>query len=52
MLTLIGVPLDKLTFVRGSNFQLSKKYTLDMYRISALVTTENSILVCVLYNIT
>jgi len=43
MLTLIGVPLDKLRFVRGSDYQLSKEYTLDMYRISALVTTENTI---------
>jgi tyrosyl-tRNA synthetase len=42
MLKLIGVPLDKLKFVRGSDFQLSREYTLDVYRISALVTTEQT----------
>jgi hypothetical protein len=42
MLKLIGVPLDKLKFVRGSDFQLSRGYTLDVYKISALVTTEQT----------
>lgn len=42
MLTYIGVPLDKLKFIRGTEYQLSEKYTMDMYRMSALVTTEHT----------
>jgi tyrosyl-tRNA synthetase len=42
MLTYIGVPLDKLKFIRGTEYQLSAKYTMDMYRMSALVTTEHT----------
>ncbi len=38
----IGVPLDKLEFVRGTDFQLSEKYTLDMYKMSALTTTRDT----------
>lgn len=36
MLEAIGVPLEKLKFVRGTTFQLSKEYTLDMYRLSTV----------------
>lgn len=35
----IGVPLEKLTFIRGTEFQLSKEYTLDAYRLAS-VTSE------------
>ena len=42
MLKLIGVPLDKLEFVKGTDFQLSDKYTLDMYRLSAITTTRDT----------
>lgn len=42
MLTLVHVPLDKLRFVRGTDFQLDKAYTLDMYKISALVTSHDT----------
>jgi tyrosyl-tRNA synthetase len=42
MLTYIGVPLDKLKFIRGTEYQLSEKYTMDMYRMSALVTTDHT----------
>ncbi|UYP48652.1 Tyrosine--tRNA ligase [Candidatus Lokiarchaeum ossiferum] len=42
MLNLIKAPLDKLNFVQGTDFQLSKEYTLDMYKLSALVTTKNT----------
>ena len=42
MLKLIGVPLDKLEFVKGTDFQLSEKYTLDMYKISAMTTTRDT----------
>lgn len=40
MLKSIGVPLEKLKFVRGTDYQLSREYTLDVYRLSS-VTTEH-----------
>lgn len=42
MLTSLGVPLDKLRFVRGTDYQLSKEYTLDVYRLSSLVTEHDA----------
>ncbi|XP_034269112.1 tyrosine--tRNA ligase, cytoplasmic [Pantherophis guttatus] len=42
MLESIGVPLEKLRFVRGTNFQLSKEYTLDVYRLSSVVTQHDA----------
>ena len=42
MLKLIGVPLTKLTFVKGTDFQLNEKYTLDMYKLSALASTRDT----------
>jgi len=42
MLTSIGVPLEKLRFVRGTDFELSKDYTLDVYRLSSLVTEHDA----------
>merc|ERR550539_415673 len=42
MLTSIGVSLDKLRFVRGMDFQLSKEYTLDVYRLSSQVTEHDA----------
>ncbi|MBS3072362.1 tyrosine--tRNA ligase [Candidatus Pacearchaeota archaeon] len=42
MLTLIGVPLTKLKFVKGTDFQLSEKYSLDVYKISALSTIRDT----------
>merc|ERR1719295_413825 len=42
MLTSIGVPLEKLRFVRGTDFQLSKEYTLDVYRLSSIVTEHDA----------
>ncbi|KAI8919588.1 tRNA synthetases class I-domain-containing protein [Entophlyctis helioformis] len=41
MLTSIGVPIDRLKFVVGTSYQLSREYTLDMYRLLAM-TTEHS----------
>eukprot|EP00124_Ichthyophonus_hoferi_P002923 Ihof_evm1s224 gene=Ihof_evmTU1s224 len=38
----IGVPLDKLKFVKGSDYQLSREYTLDMYRLSSIVTDHDA----------
>lgn len=42
MLKLVGVPIKKLKFVKGTDFQLSKKYTLDMYKLSALASTKDT----------
>lgn len=42
MLESIGVPLNKLTFVRGTDFQLKKEYTLDMYKLTSIVTVRNA----------
>jgi len=35
MLKAVGVPIERLKFVRGSTFQLKKEYTLDMYKLCA-----------------
>ncbi|NXG17483.1 SYYC protein, partial [Grallaria varia] len=42
MLESIGVPLDKLKFIRGTDYQLSKEYTLDVYRLSSVVTQHDA----------
>lgn len=42
MLESIGVPLEKLKFVRGTEYQLSKEYTLDVYRLASLVTEHDA----------
>jgi len=38
----IGVPTDKLKFVNGTDYQLSEKYTLDVYKLSAMVTAHDA----------
>ncbi len=43
MLKVVGAPLDKLKFVEGTDFQLKEKYTLDMYKMSALTTTRDTV---------
>lgn len=42
MLSSIGVPLEKLKFVKGTDYQLSKEYTLDVYRLSSVVTQHDA----------
>lgn len=42
MLKSANVSLDKLKFVRGTEFQLSEKYTLDMYKMSAITTIKEA----------
>uniref|UniRef100_A0A1A8ETX0 Tyrosine--tRNA ligase n=1 Tax=Nothobranchius korthausae TaxID=1143690 RepID=A0A1A8ETX0_9TELE len=42
MLESIGVPLEKLRFVKGTDFQLSREYTLDVYRLSSMVTEHDA----------
>lgn len=41
MLNSIDVPISKLEFVKGTDFQLQEKYTLDMYKISAMASTRD-----------
>lgn len=38
----IGVPITKLKFVRGTDYQLSREYTLDVYRLTALTTEHDA----------
>lgn len=38
----IGVPTERLTFVVGTEYQLSPAYTMDMYRAAALTTEHDS----------
>lgn len=42
MLRSIGVPLDKLKFVKGTDYQLSKEYTLDVYKLTSVVTQHDA----------
>ncbi|XP_077868575.1 tyrosine--tRNA ligase, cytoplasmic-like [Saccoglossus kowalevskii] len=42
MLESIGVPLEKLKFIRGTEFELSREYTLDVYRLTSLVTQHDA----------
>jgi tyrosyl-tRNA synthetase len=42
MLQSIGVPLDKLKFIRGTEFELSQEYTLDVYRLAAMVSVHDA----------
>ena len=38
----IGVPVDKLKFVKGTDYQLSREYTLDVYRLSSMVSEHDA----------
>ncbi len=42
MLKLVNVPINKLKFIHGTEFQLKEKYTLDMYKLSALSSTKDA----------
>uniref|UniRef100_A0A1B0GMG9 Tyrosine--tRNA ligase n=2 Tax=Phlebotomus papatasi TaxID=29031 RepID=A0A1B0GMG9_PHLPP len=42
MLQSIGVPLEKLRFVKGTDYQLSKEYTLDVYKLTSVVTQHDA----------
>ena len=41
MLTSLNIPLEKLRFVRGTDYQLSKEYTLDVYRSAVYLFNTN-----------
>ena len=43
MLRSLGIHLDKLKFVTGTEYELKADYTLDMYRLSSLVTEHDAI---------
>lgn len=42
MLTSIGVPLEKLKFVKGTDYELSREYTLDVYKLSSVITEHDA----------
>ncbi|XP_031626413.1 tyrosine--tRNA ligase, cytoplasmic [Contarinia nasturtii] len=42
MLKSIGVPIEKLKFVKGTDYQLSKEYTLDVYKLTSVVTQHDA----------
>lgn len=42
MLQSIGVPIEKLKFVKGTDYQLSREYTLDVYRLSSVITEHDA----------
>lgn len=41
ILTLVGVPIDKLKFVKGSTYQLKDDYQLDVLKVSALASLRD-----------
>lgn len=41
MLEAIDVPLDKLKFVRGTDYQLTKEYTLDVFKLTTIATEHD-----------
>lgn len=38
----LGVDLDKIKFVKGSNYQLSKEYTIDVYKFMSKITVDSA----------
>ncbi len=42
ILKIWNIPLDKLRFVMGSNFELNRNYILDMFKISALASVRDT----------
>jgi len=42
LLLSVGVPLEKLRFIRGTEFQLKEEYTTDLYKLCARLTTEHT----------
>lgn len=38
----IGVPLDRLRFVKGTDFQLSREYVLEVFRMASMVTEHDA----------
>ncbi|KPI46036.1 Tyrosine--tRNA ligase, cytoplasmic [Cyphellophora attinorum] len=42
LLRVVGVSLDKLEFVLGSSYQLGGEYTMDLFRLSTIVTEHDA----------
>ncbi|KAI5285287.1 hypothetical protein KEM54_000687 [Ascosphaera aggregata] len=42
MLETVGVPTDKLEFVKGSDYQKSAEYTMDVYRLTSIVSEHDA----------
>ncbi|EEH47605.2 tyrosine-tRNA ligase [Paracoccidioides brasiliensis Pb18] len=42
LLEAIHVPIEKLEFVLGSDYQLSARYTMDLFRLSSVVTEHDA----------
>jgi tyrosyl-tRNA synthetase len=40
--TTLRIPVDKLKFVTGSSFELSKEYCLDVYKLATIVTEHDA----------
>jgi len=40
--TSLGIPVDKLKFVIGSSYQLSRDYNLDQYKLCSMVTEHDA----------
>ena len=40
--TSLGIPTSKLTFVQGSDYQLSREYNLDNYKLCTIVTEHDA----------
>ena len=42
LLLLFNVDLNKIKFVKGSDYQLSKEYTIDVYKLMSKITVDSS----------
>ncbi|MCJ1253548.1 hypothetical protein MMC24_001360 [Lignoscripta atroalba] len=42
LLKSVNVPIERLEFVLGSSYQLSEKYTMDLFRLSSVVTEHDA----------
>ncbi|MCJ1473413.1 hypothetical protein MMC13_002064, partial [Lambiella insularis] len=42
LLRAVHVPIDRLEFVLGSSYQLSQQYTMDLFRLSSVVTEHDA----------
>ena len=38
----VSVPIERLEFILGSSYQLSEKYTMDLFRLSSVVTEHDA----------
>lgn len=38
----LGIPTEKLRFIEGSSYQLTKEYNMDNYKLAAIVTEHDA----------